>query len=95
VGSEAVRAAAPPSAGDLLRQAFASELVVRVPRLARLDATASVAELDLARRDAHTLASSAWVVGEAEISRLARAVEEQLLNGPLSELVARLSAWTP
>jgi HPt (histidine-containing phosphotransfer) domain-containing protein len=95
VGSEAVRAAAPPSAGDLLRQAFASELVARVPRLARLDGSSSPGDLDVARRDAHTLASSAWVVGEAEISRLARAVEEQLPDGPVTELVARLSAWTP
>jgi HPt (histidine-containing phosphotransfer) domain-containing protein len=95
VGSEAVRAAVPPSAINLLRQAFASELVARVPRLARLDGTASPAELETVRRDAHTVASSAWIVGEPEISRLAREVEEQLLDGPITELVARLSAWTP
>lgn len=73
----------------LLRRAFAGELAERLPRLEALtDRTA-------ARRDAHTLASSATVVGEPEISRLARAVEADLDGGPREQLLALLRAWTP
>lgn len=81
--------AVPPGTSDLLRASFASEVAERLPRLvAREDA-------EVVRRDAHTLASSAWVVGEPEISRVARAVEEDVVDGPLAELVALLAAWTP
>jgi HPt (histidine-containing phosphotransfer) domain-containing protein len=89
VGSEAVPAARSASARQVLREAFATELAERLPRLVAMQ------DLDAARRDAHTLVSSAWVVGEPEISRLARAVEEHLEDGPLDQLVARLQAWTP
>jgi HPt (histidine-containing phosphotransfer) domain-containing protein len=42
---------------------------------------------------AHALASSAWVVGEREISVLARAVEDQLLDsGSASDLPALVAA---
>jgi HPt (histidine-containing phosphotransfer) domain-containing protein len=68
---------------------FGRELSTRIPRLE------SLADLEAARRDAHTIASSAWVVGEPEIARLARAVENELPDGPVSELVAALRAWTP
>ena len=79
----------PPGTSELLRASFASEVAERLPRLvARQDD-------EVVRRDAHTLASSAWVVGEPEISRVARAVEEDLDGGPLAELVALLTAWTP
>lgn len=73
----------------LLREAFAGELAARLPRLEALT------DRPAARRDAHTLASSAAVVGEPEISRLARAVEADLDGGPRAELVALLRAWTP
>lgn len=101
VGHDGARAAALANAQGALRQAFAAELAVRLPRLAilqdrgPLNDGASTSDLDAARRDAHTLVSSAWVVGEPEISRLARAVEEQLQDGPVDELLALLRAWTP
>ncbi|MCW2601028.1 MAG: hypothetical protein JWM02_2857 [Frankiales bacterium] len=95
MGSEAVRAALSPKVRDALRQAFAAEVAARLPRLALLEGPASASDLDAARRDAHTLGSSAWVVEEPEISRLARAVEEQLQDGPVPELLALLRAWGP
>lgn len=71
----------------LLRAAFADEVRVRLPRLeARTD-------LEVVRRDAHTLASSAWVVGEPEISHVARAAEDDLTDENLDALVALLRAW--
>jgi HPt (histidine-containing phosphotransfer) domain-containing protein len=88
VGEDTVRAAVPPSVLAGLRQAFADEVAERLPRLVALD------DLEQARRDAHTLASGAWVVGEPEIARVARAVEAQLPGGPVGELVALLEAWT-
>lgn len=82
-----MRYAVPPAALAGLRQAFADEVAERLPHLVALD------DLETARRDAHTLASGAWVVGEEEISRVARAVEEQLPAGPVEELVRLLRAW--
>ncbi|MGZ6791460.1 MAG: Hpt domain-containing protein [Mycobacteriales bacterium] len=73
----------------LLRQAFAGELAERLPRIEALTDRPAV------RRDAHTLASSASVVGEPEIARLARAVEVDVDGGPRAELVALLRAWAP
>ena len=70
----------------LLRAAFANELEERLPRL-----TAGT-DPEVVRRDAHTLASSAAVVGEPEIARAARAVE---LGAPTSELVLLLQQWVP
>jgi HPt (histidine-containing phosphotransfer) domain-containing protein len=84
VGHETVPSRLPPGALDGLREAFAAEVRVRLPRLV------SLADLDAARRDAHTLASSAWVVGEGQIATLSRAVEDQLPGGPLPELLAAL-----
>ena len=101
VGHDGARAAALADAQGALRQAFAAELAVRLPRLAALrergplNDRSPTSELEVARRDAHTIVSSAWVVGEPEISRLARAVEEQLQEGPVDELLALLRAWTP
>ncbi|MGB8650949.1 MAG: Hpt domain-containing protein [Mycobacteriales bacterium] len=88
MGRDAARAL-PDAAVASLRAAFAGELTRRLPHLEALT------DLETARRDAHTLASSAWVVGEPEISRLAREVEEQLPGGPVAELVALLRSWTP
>jgi HPt (histidine-containing phosphotransfer) domain-containing protein len=77
-----------------LRGAFAEEVAERLPHLEALRSPGR-ADLELARRDAHTLASSAWVVGEPELSRVAREVEHQLPGGPLDELLSLLRAWTP
>ncbi len=89
MGYDAVRPGVPASARHALRLAFAAEVAERLPRLVALT------DLEAARRDAHTLASSAWVVQEPELARLARAVEDDLQGGPVDELVARLRAWTP
>lgn len=73
-----------------LREAFAREVAARLPHLRRPD------DWELVRHDAHSLASSAWVVGEREISVLARTVEEQLEQGvavdDLPALVTALEA---
>jgi HPt (histidine-containing phosphotransfer) domain-containing protein len=86
VGAEGDRRAA---LSAVLRKAFAGEVAQRLPRLEALT------DPEAARRDAHTLGSSAYVVGEPEIARLARAVEADLEHGPRQELVALLRAWTP
>ena len=77
-----------------LRETFAGEVSARLPRLHALaDGDAGVVED--ARRDAHTLGSSAILVGEPEIARLAHAVELELTDGPLPELLAALEGYTP
>ena len=73
----------------LLRAAFADELRARMPRIeARTD-------LEAVRRDVHTLASSAWVVDEPEIARVARAAEDDLTDDHLDALLVLLRAWAP
>jgi HPt (histidine-containing phosphotransfer) domain-containing protein len=94
VGAQGARAALPDDVRQSLRAAFASEVAARLPELREpLD------DRDAALRHAHTLASSAWVVGEHRISTLARSVEEQLEDGEpavtLVDLVAALEAFTP
>ena len=84
----------PPGVREALRTSFAQELGERLPRLEALSA-GNAPDADEVRRDAHTIASSAWVVDEPEISELARAVEDDLAGGPLAELVSRLRAWAP
>ncbi len=79
----------------LLRGEFAEEIADRLPHFEALRCFPGQAALELARRDAHTLASSAWVVGEPELSRVAREVEHQLPGGPLDELLSLLRNWTP
>ncbi len=77
-----------------LRPVFGRELKTRLPRLvAARDGVSD--DLEVARRDAHTLGSSAFVVGEPEIGRLARAVEVALDPELLDELVRALQAWVP
>ena len=62
-----------------LREAFTEEVGDRMPRvLAVRSAVPGRDVLAQARRDAHSLAGSASVVGEAEAARSARAVELQL-----------------
>jgi chemotaxis protein histidine kinase CheA len=62
-----------------LREAFCEEVVDRMPRLLAVrKAVPGRDVLNQARRDAHSLAGSAAVVGEAEAARCARAVELQV-----------------
>lgn len=75
-----------------LREAFSGEVEDRMPRLRGVvGAIAGRELLQQARRDAHSLASSAAVVGLADVSRCARALEfhlDSLLvepNAPLPE----------
>ncbi len=89
----------PPEALASLREAFAGEVEDRLPRLlALLDGPPGPDAL----RDAHALGSSAVVVGEADASRTARALEAELgTDQPdparcadlVRELASRLSAW--
>ena len=87
VSRETVAGAVPPAVLADLRRAFGREIATRLPHLAELT------DLETARRDAHTLASSAWVVGEPDIARLAREVENALPAGPLPELLVLLEAY--
>lgn len=89
----------PPEAVAALRDAFTDEVTTRLPRLlALLDGPPGPDAL----RDAHALGSSAVVVGEADASRTARALETELgTDNPrpervaelVRELDARLGAW--
>jgi HPt (histidine-containing phosphotransfer) domain-containing protein len=81
-----------------LRAAFAEEVAARLPRLR--GAVDGVLGEDVLR-DAHTLASSAAVVGEPEASRLARELETLIevddVDGACAaagRLVACLESWT-
>ena len=99
----------PPAAVAGLREAFAGELAERLPRLRAAAASGDVALLAAAVRDAHSLGSSAAVVGEADASRAARAAESELLahavapgertlaalRGHGADLSAALDGWTP
>jgi HPt (histidine-containing phosphotransfer) domain-containing protein len=91
----------PESALAGLREAFRDEVSERLPRL-RAAATSSDPELLRdALRDVHTLGSSAYVVGEDDAARTARAAEAVLLEQrPLSDFAAlvaeldeRLAGW--
>lgn len=86
----------PEAAVTALREAFAEEVAVRLPRLREERSGGQ------ALRDAHTLGSSAVVVGELAAARSARALEAELA-GPcpdgdlvdrlLGELEQHLAAW--
>lgn len=84
--------AVPDGLRELLRASFAAEIAERLPHL---ESDPRVVDPELVRRDAHTLASSAVVVGEPAISELARAVELDVEGGPRAELVTLLRAWAP
>jgi hypothetical protein len=83
----------PPEALMSLREAFAGEVAVRLPRLLTLiDRPPGPDTL----RDAHSLGSSAVVVGEQDASRTARALEAELSTehpdrGRCAELVRELA----
>jgi HPt (histidine-containing phosphotransfer) domain-containing protein len=99
--SRPARRALPPQAVAELREAFAGEVEGRLPRLLELlDGPPGPDAL----RDAHALGSSAVVVGEADASRCARALEAELgsdtpdpdrVAGLVRELADRLAGWLP
>ncbi|HUR13380.1 MAG TPA: Hpt domain-containing protein [Mycobacteriales bacterium] len=92
MGGEGARGALPEDVTRSLREAFGTEVALRLPPLRSADPQAVL-------HAAHALASSAWVVGEREVSLLARAVEDQLLEGveatDLPALVAALEGLAP
>jgi HPt (histidine-containing phosphotransfer) domain-containing protein len=86
VAAQGARGALPDDVVRSLREAFGTEVALRLPQLRGTDPGAVL-------HAAHALASSAWVVGEREISVLARAVEDQLLDtGSASDLPALVAA---
>lgn len=100
----AVRAALarlPESVIADLREAFADEVTERLPRLREAAGSLEPRLMGQALRDVHTLGSSAYVVGEDEAARTARAAEAVLVDdGPLemfaglvADLDKRLCAW--
>jgi HPt (histidine-containing phosphotransfer) domain-containing protein len=101
VGAARAPRVLPPEALASLREAFAGEVEDRLPRL--LDLLDGPAGPD-ALRDAHSLGSSAVVVGEVDASRTARALEAELgqdvpdrerCAALVRELADRLGAWVP
>ena len=70
----------PASAVAALREAFVGEVAERLPRLRAAAATGDADLLRVALRDAHTLASSAYVVGADDIATTARAAEVCLVE---------------
>ena len=84
-----------------LRDAFTDEVTERLPRLRSAAASLDAEHLRDALRDVHTLGSSAFVVGEDDAARTARAAEAVLLDegsledfaGLVAELDRRLSRW--
>jgi HPt (histidine-containing phosphotransfer) domain-containing protein len=94
VGAHAAQRALPEGVATALRHAFAGEVSARLPHL-----RAPVQDVELARLDVHTLASSAVVVGERPLGALARRVEDQLTEGrvtpDLAALVTALEGFAP
>lgn len=93
MGALGARRALPVDVVRSLREAFAGEVATRLPHLR------DAADLERARLDVHTLASSAAVLGERELGVLARLVEEQLSEGAvtsdLDALVMALEGYAP
>jgi HPt (histidine-containing phosphotransfer) domain-containing protein len=95
----------PATALEGLREAFATEVAERLPRLVAAARSGDPVQLAAVVRDAHTLGSSSAVLGEPDASRAARAAEALLLDwhdgalGPLraavDELEQRLAGWLP
>ncbi len=79
----------PEGLRDILRASFATEVADRLPRIMAME------DLDAVRRDVHTLASSAVVVGEPELAAAARAAEQDLNVESVGRLADALRAWTP
>lgn len=76
----------PPDVLLQLRRTFAREAAERLVRLR------AAADFEAVRRDAHSLATSAWIVGELEVSRLARQAEEQMEEGAVADLALLVAA---
>ena len=97
----------PPEALAGLRETFAEEVAERLPRLRAAVDSDDDALLQSAVRDAHSLGSSAAVVGLADASRSARAAEALLVGRPpgapagaelrlrVTELDHHLAGWRP
>ena len=90
----------PPEAVAGLQEAFRAEVAERLPRLEAVRAGSPPDLLADALRDAHSLGSSAVVLGEPEASRVARGIESALLEGDLTAVPAQvvvlgalLEAW--
>ena len=90
----------PPEAVEGLRGAFRNEVAERLPRLQAVHGGSPPHVLADALRDAHSLGSSAVVLGEPQASRVARAIESALLEGDLTGVPAQvevlctlLEAW--
>lgn len=94
MGAHGAQRALPHDVAGVLRKAFAGEVAARLPHL-RVPLT----DVELARLDVHTLASSATVVGEPALGALARQVEQQLEEGAVTEdlaaLVSALEGFAP
>lgn len=105
-------APSPADVGSVLDRFGGESAAAQPPRVDRADAASSGAEptraeparaelLAQIHRDAHTLGSSAVVVGEAAAARCARELEAELAAGSLSDVPARvellhvlLAGWT-
>lgn len=94
-----VRRPLPAEALSGLRDAFTDEVASRLPRLLLMLEGPPGPD---ALRDAHALGSSAVVVGEADASRCARAIEAELMTDVpdqarlatlVRELAAHLGGW--
>lgn len=90
----------PPEALADLRRAFRAEVAARLPRLQAARVGSGPEELAEAVRAAHSLSSSAVVLGEPEAARVARGIESALIAGDLAGvpadvdvLVRLLGAW--
>jgi HPt (histidine-containing phosphotransfer) domain-containing protein len=82
----------PDAAKASLREAFSDEVSERLPRLREAARTLDPALLPEALRDVHTLGSSAYVVGETDAARTARAAEAVLIDDSPLEMFAGLVA---
>jgi HPt (histidine-containing phosphotransfer) domain-containing protein len=95
----------PAAALEGLREAFATEVAERLPRLVAAARSGDPAQLAEVVRDAHALGSSSAVLGEPEASRAARAAEALLLDwhddaldplrASVGELERQLAGWLP
>lgn len=90
------RAALSAEVVAMLHEAFTEEVLDRAPRLRAVRVPVPTREvLSQGRRDAHSLAGSAAVVGQPDAARSARAVEvaiEAVLENPAAAVTESLTA---
>ncbi len=84
----------PPHAMAGLREAFAAEVAERLPHLQAVRVGSGPDQLAAALRAAHSLGSSAAVLGEPEASRVARAVEAALLTADVAAVPDQVADLT-